>query len=253
MINRPITIIKHVVFGIFKFLLYILRCGRRKRAPVDDSVPTDVVIGDTSNDTNKFQSFPQSSAMSNGYEMQAPNYNQDTTGHPYHSQPNTEVTSQFEEEDLNDSQSWGEWDNGSSSTKDTQSVELPMDQNNKESPSEEEQDFFADMEPTVKVKKIYVKKKQNNVTSDCSGRFSINQDLDFKTKVDLDDWVDEEDNEGGWEDDDIGIEVDPLKVAKEARQMRKKERIMRSEEQKSKHNKDSGNRTKKSKLGTKVS
>lgn len=31
--------------------------------------------------------------------------------------------------------------------------------------------------------------------------------------MELDDWVDDEDDEGGWDaDDDIGIEVDPVKV-----------------------------------------
>lgn len=98
---------------------------------MDDSLPTDVVIGDPSNDPNKFQSFPQSSAMSNGCEMQAPYYSQDATRPPYSNQFDTNLTSQFEEEDLNDSQSWGEWDDGSLGTKDQQSPQVPppTDQN----------------------------------------------------------------------------------------------------------------------------
>lgn len=68
--------------------------------------------------------------MSNGYEMQAQYYSEDSTRHLYPSQPDNDGTSQFEEEDLNDSQAWGEWDNGSLSSNNQQSAQLPMDQSN---------------------------------------------------------------------------------------------------------------------------
>ncbi|XP_039254236.2 uncharacterized protein LOC120331226 [Styela clava] len=232
MIVRILTFFKHIILGIFRVIFWILRCGRRKKAAesTDDNIGmTDVVIGDAQ---DNYPSYNMNSTMMNGYEVPAPSYydKSQQRRHPYQSQLTSPEQYQESSEAEIQMQSWDQWDYEDSSS---QQAEAQNIQNQQQDPEEEEEiNFFADMEPSVKVKKIVLKKKQK--IQERSNRLAINEDLDFKTTSELDAWQDEVEESGeGWADDDVEMDdIDTDKIAKEARELRKQERIRKSEEQK---------------------
>ena len=93
-------------------------------------MPTDVVIGDTVNQGSNFPAYTQSSSMTNGYEMPTPaHYANESARHPFQSQLDVEESAELENEPGN-MQSWGEWDDDSS-TQQSNNPDYVMTQNSR--------------------------------------------------------------------------------------------------------------------------
>nr|CAB3265934.1 protein transport protein Sec24A [Phallusia mammillata] len=196
------------LFLTFSGLLRRAACFVKKQKLDDESDPTSVVIVPNSQ-------FPQptNQTYDNGYTSNFPG------SYPSPENPPQQAT----DLQMTDWNSWG-----------TENAETDQQNPSEEIPAQNEADvdFFRDMEPTVKVNKVLVKKKRRNSSN--SNRLAVNQDLEFTTTGQLDDWADENE-QGGWDEEDT-FDVDEAQVVREAREQRRLERQMRAKQQRQEKN-----------------
>lgn len=215
-------------------------------------MPTNIVIGDSLN------SNYHGSALANGYEVPAPSFYDNAIAqqqkYPYQNQtPHPSYGDGGSRHDAGNFQieTWEEWGYDDSTLQvDHTKQPAPEDESIGATP-EDNFNFFEDMEPEVKVKKIFVKKK-SRTNSDKSNRLSVNEDLDFQTSSELDAWQDQDDVDG-WDNDVDVDDIDTAKIEKEAREMRKQERMQKSEEQRRLKLAKKSQQQHENKLATKVS
>ena len=206
--------IQHFVFSIFKTSRKAL-CFRNKKKTDDntDDVPLNiVVIGNNKPQVPQQQNFANSQQNFVNPQQNFPPHQQNFAPQ----QPNFAPQDyQAQEEEQNNFEEWGSWDN--------QQQQAPQQQEEEEEVVEEEVDYFADMEPVVKIKKVFVKPKEK-VTQE-----AIRMDESYiLPPAELSEWKDEE--EAGWDDDVINEE----ELIREDKERKMHERLMRHQERKEK-------------------
>uniref|UniRef100_H2YLR0 Receptor-binding cancer antigen expressed on SiSo cells n=1 Tax=Ciona savignyi TaxID=51511 RepID=H2YLR0_CIOSA len=175
----------HAVGTCFKNIA----CIARRKKVLDESDPTSIII------------------------LQHPNENQQTHNIQGNNCQNYGNSSEL--------QDWNSWNVNDFGDNDNAEKNQPEASIHKEM---EDMNYFADMEPTVKMKRVLIKQREN--PSSQSNRLQMNEDLDFVTSSELDEWVEDT---NGWAEED-GFNIDEAKVLKEAREQRRLERQRRANE-----------------------
>ncbi|XP_076825338.1 uncharacterized protein LOC143470926 [Clavelina lepadiformis] len=214
--ERILLLIKHIFLACARCFRKIICIGRRRKT-CDDSDPTSVVIVSGSG-VYSAQQQPQPLIS-------------ETNSNTSYIHPSLGNSFQTQE--------WSSWDNQEfeqSNVPFSEPSQIPqpspsLDTNTNLEADEPEVDFFKDMEPTVKVKKVFLKKKTAATTA--SNRLAMDHDLEFKTSGELDVWEDDE----GWNaDDSDDLEIDETQVLREAQEQRRLERQTRSKQQRQSKN-----------------
>ena len=146
---RFILTVQHFFFSVFKVSRKAL-CFRNKKKTddINDDVPLNIVI-----DNNKPQNFlpPQQNYMNppqqNYTNTPQQNYTNPPQFPPQTYQAPVQDPQDHHEEEQNNFEEWGSWDNN----------QQQQDTKQEEEAVEEEVDYFADMEPVVKIKKVCIK------------------------------------------------------------------------------------------------
>ena len=134
--------IQHFFFSVFKVSKKAL-CFRNKKKTddINDDVPLNIVVIDN-NKPQQQNYLPPQQTYSNAPQQNYPNQQQFA---PQTYQTPVEDPQDYNEDEQNNFEEWGSWDNNQ---------QKDQKQEEEEEVVEEEVDYFADMEPVVKIKKV---------------------------------------------------------------------------------------------------